>query len=83
MPEIAVRGSNDWKHAALNLLALRFNLEEPPEHEARAEDISRKRNASGVPGTQSGNGKKPRMKEELNGDGLQSRPSTPRSSVQT
>jgi hypothetical protein len=82
VPEIAVRGSNDWKYAALNLLALRFNLEEPPEHEARDEGSTRKRAASGISGTQNGMSKKPRMKEEPDGEGIQSSLSGPsRSSV--
>jgi hypothetical protein len=74
VPEIAVRGSNDWKYAALNLLALRFNLEEPPEYEAQPEEFTKKRSASGISGTQNGTSKKPRMKEERNGEGIQSTP---------
>ncbi|KAF2791542.1 hypothetical protein K505DRAFT_64829 [Melanomma pulvis-pyrius CBS 109.77] len=75
--EIRLRGSYDWKNAALNLMAIRYNLEEPPEDEPKPDETCRKRAASNITPGLHETTKKFRMKEELPGENLQSSLGTP------
>ncbi|KAF2712205.1 hypothetical protein K504DRAFT_521563 [Pleomassaria siparia CBS 279.74] len=78
--EIQLRGLYDWKSAALNMLATRYNIEEPPAPLAEDKDVTitgSKRALSGVNGHQRGTAKKPRMKEEQLGEESQSSMGTP------
>jgi len=84
IPDIHLRGTNDWKSTGLNMLAARYNLEEPPEEEKKSQGTSRKRTGSQTPVCgRHGSIKKPKLEAEINGEepNYDYATSTPRSSL--